>query len=73
MGLTPSALRELSVPTDPDNCHERRQDPKQVKARQRALPIPKMLQTNLETISAEQVGNMGVMFAQDPLKDLALC
>lgn len=41
VGLTPGALRELSVPTDPDNCHQRRQDPNQVKGSREPSPSPR--------------------------------
>lgn len=37
------------------------------------FPIPKMLQTNLESVSAKQVDDTRVMSAQSQSKNLSLC
>lgn len=51
------------VPTAPDGSpphrHQRRKDPRHVKGGREPFPIPKMLQTNLESVSAKQLGDMG--------------
>lgn len=48
------------LPKAPFPTATREIGPKTHQGGQRALPTPKMLQTNLESVSAKQVGDMGV-------------